>query len=106
YEDIHAGKVMGIVLGPDIDLRMFFRCWGSTWAVNDNGRRSIQFFDTGGTAIHKVFCTNESNVTAYHALVEKFTELQPEWPQIVPQPTDDHIQQTCSCAELRKRWLA
>lgn len=24
YEDIRAGKTMGIVLGPDIDLRMFF----------------------------------------------------------------------------------
>src|SRR5699024_3778632 len=53
YEDIRAGKTMGIVLGPDIDLRFFFKHWGTIWAVNDDGRHSIQFFDTGGTAIHK-----------------------------------------------------
>lgn len=106
YEDIHAGKNMGIVLGPDIDLRMFFSCWGSAWAVNDNGRHSIQFFDTGGTAVHKVFCTEESDLEAYHALVENHKEPDPEWPSIEPCLNENNTSQLDSlCEGLRERWL-
>lgn len=105
YDDIHAGKNMGIVLGPDIDLRMFFSCWGSTWAVRDNDRYSIQFFDTGGTAIHKVFCTEESNMTAYHELVENFTQTRPEWPEVRPCVSADNTLQEPLLDGLRQRWL-
>lgn len=104
YEDIHAGTNMGIVLGPDIDLRMFFKCWGSSWAVQDNGRHSIQFFDTGGTAVHKVFCTDESDMDAYHALVEKYTDQRPEWPHIKPAPSKENSD-TKAADGLRARWL-
>src|SRR5690606_34166489 len=41
YEDIRAGKSMGIVLGPDIDLRVFFTDWAHTWAVEAAGRKSL-----------------------------------------------------------------
>src|SRR5690606_15085530 len=77
YEDIRAGKTMGLVLGPDIDLRMFFGPWQYSWAVNDTGRLSVQFFDKEGQAIHKVYMTDESDVAAYHALVEKYTDSDP-----------------------------
>ncbi|MGN5476081.1 ChuX/HutX family heme-like substrate-binding protein [Cupriavidus basilensis] len=40
--------------GPDIDLRMFFASWKYFYAVTENGRRSIQFFDMRGEAVHKV----------------------------------------------------
>src|SRR5690554_3868893 len=84
YEDIRAGKVMGIVLGPDIDLRMFFSSWQHTYAVNDDGRLSIQFFDTAGQALHKVYVTEESDVDAYHALVARHAEPAPAWPALKP----------------------
>lgn len=105
YEEIRAGKTMGIVLGPDIDLRMFFGRWGSTWAVNDAGRRSIQFFDTGGTAVHKVFCTEATDMTAYDALVEQYMQPDPDWPPIVPLTDTNHYAPTAPAA-LRERWLA
>ncbi len=46
YEDIHAEGAVGMVLGPDIDLRLFFNCWQFAWHVTDpaHGRDSIQFF--------------------------------------------------------------
>lgn len=107
YEDIHAGKKMGIVLGPDIDLRLFFKCWGTTWAVYDNGRHSIQFFDTGGTSIHKIFCTDESDMKAYHALVRRYTDPRPEWPHIRPNPSPaGSTQESTASSDLRARWLA
>lgn len=106
YEEIRAGKTMGIVLGPDIDLRMFFSNWKSTWAVNDGGRLSIQFFDTAGEAIHKVYVTDETDVDAYHALVKKFIDPNPVWPVIVPvepKPDDAPAQ---DLAQFRTDWLA
>src|SRR3546814_13767839 len=96
---------MGIVVGPDIDLRIFFTDWKYTFAVNDNGRQSIQFFDRAGLAIHKVFCIEESDLAGYRALVEKFTDHDPRWPQtepVEPAVWQDTVDQP---AELREHWL-
>lgn len=82
YEDIRAGKSMGIVLGPDIDLRMFFSHWRHTVAVDDGQRRSLQFFDAQGGAVHKVYCTDASDAPAYEALVASLLDPQPAWPQL------------------------
>ncbi|WP_233154950.1 hemin-degrading factor [Candidimonas nitroreducens] len=84
YEDIRAGKSMGIVLGPDIDLRMFFSHWKHTVAVDDGQRRSLQFFDARGEAMHKVYCTDASDVQAYEALVASLLDPDPVWPQLAP----------------------
>lgn len=107
YEEIRAGKSMGIVVGPDIDLRVFFSHWKSAWAVNDGGRLSIQFFDTAGEAVHKVYVTDETNVDAYHALVSQFTDPQPVWPTITAvaetKPADAPLEDT---EAFRSEWLA
>jgi len=67
---------MGLVLGDDIDLRIFFSNWHFGFAVaSENPRglmRSFQFFDIDGTAIHKVFLTEQSDLVAYKNLVEKY----------------------------------
>ncbi|MGB6104233.1 MAG: ChuX/HutX family heme-like substrate-binding protein [Pusillimonas sp.] len=106
YQDIRAGKVMGIVLGPDIDLRMFFSCWKYTFAVNDGGRLSIQFFDTAGDAVHKVYITDESDAAAYHALVARFNDPAPVWPVVSPDApkVDETVPE--APAQLRAEWLA
>lgn len=106
YEDIRAGKSMGIVVGPDIDLRMFFSNWKSTWAVNDGGRLSIQFFDKAGLAIHKVYVTDETDVDAYHALVNKFADPNPIWPTVTPIEVKDDDTQAQAPVQLRTDWLA
>lgn len=106
YEEIRAGKSMGIVLGPDIDLRVFFSSWKSAWAVNDGGRLSIQFFDTAGAAIHKVYVTDETNVDAYHALVNKFTDPQPVWPTLIPAETKTNDALVQDPELFRTEWLA
>lgn len=67
---------MGLVLGDDIDLRIFFKNWHFGFAVTSENplgtTRSFQFFDRSGTAVHKVFLTDASNLTAYENLVEKY----------------------------------
>ncbi|MBF6618416.1 MAG: hemin-degrading factor [Candidimonas sp.] len=106
YEEIRAGKTMGIVLGPDIDLRMFFGNWKHTYAVNDGGRLSVQFFDTAGSAIHKVYMTDESDVAAYHGLVEKYAHPDPTWPQTAPTPAKEDLSSSQPTPALRTDWLA
>lgn len=72
-----AGKgKMGICLG-DIDLRVFFSHWKTAVAVSElsgeSVRKSIQFFDSTGTAVHKVYCTGNTNENAWAALIDAHT---------------------------------
>lgn len=62
---------IGLVANPDIDLRLFMSNWTFAFAVSENHRKSIQFFDNYGEAIHKIYLTENSNSEVYNALVEK-----------------------------------
>lgn len=67
---------MALFVNPDIDLRIFTKNWHHGFAVtSDSPRgtmRSLQIFDKDGTAIHKVYLTDASDLDAYEKLVEKF----------------------------------
>ncbi len=73
YENLQIGAAFGLVLGSEIDLRLFFQRWRHGFAVTESGRhgtrRSLQFFDAHGTALHKVYLTDRSDVAAYERLV-------------------------------------
>jgi putative hemin transport protein len=73
----HQGHV-GLVLGGEIDLRVFYQQWSHGFGVveqTEQGvQRSLQFFDAQGTAIHKVFLKPPSNVEAYLGLVANFAD--------------------------------
>jgi putative hemin transport protein len=73
YENVSFSIHAGLVLGPDIDLRLFMSQWAFGFAVNENDRKSLQFFDAWGVAVHKIYLTDISNVEAYNQLVEDFT---------------------------------
>lgn len=67
---------MALVLDDPIDLRLFCARWRFGFAVAtpwtggaDGFRRSLQFFDASGDAVHKVFLTPKSDAAAYHAFV-------------------------------------
>jgi len=71
------GKMnIGLFVNPDIDLRLFMDHWAHSFAVNEDTkagpRRSIQFFDKSGTAIHKIYLTNHSNTDYFDTLVAKY----------------------------------
>ncbi|PWE28668.1 hemin-degrading factor [Pararhodobacter marinus] len=69
YLDYHSGQHASMVLGPDIDLRMFPRHWVHAFALDDGEKRSVQVFDAAGDAIHKVHLRPASDVAAFTALV-------------------------------------
>ncbi|MDL1863566.1 hemin-degrading factor [Betaproteobacteria bacterium PRO7] len=70
----HEGQ-MGLALGRDIDLRIFYSRWAHGYAVSEEiargVRRSLQFFDAHGVAVHKVFLRDGSDVAAFSDLVER-----------------------------------
>lgn len=75
-----AGKgKMGICLG-DIDLRAFFSHWKVAVAVIESSgetvRRSIQFFDSTGSAVHKIYCTANTNEAKWSELIDQFTNQE------------------------------
>ena len=76
YENVSADGMVGLALGDDIDLRLFFQHWKLGYAVSeptDRGmRRSLQVFDATGTAVHKIFLRQESNEAAWHELTDAF----------------------------------
>lgn len=63
---------VGLFVGEDIDLRIFFSCWGYAFAVDEESRKSLQFFAKNGEAVHKIYLTNKSNEVAFQQLVEKY----------------------------------
>lgn len=78
YSNMSFSGPMGLAVNPDIDLRLFMFAWSSAFAVDENGRQSLQFFAKDGESIHKIYLTETSDVTAYQHLVQHFAaEDQP-----------------------------
>lgn len=92
YHNISFDGHVGLVLDPDIDLRIFPGRFGFAYAVpveNPRGTlRSIQFFNKQGVAAHKIYLMNEEHISDYENLVEKFKhDDQAIYPEIVPAKT-------------------
>jgi putative hemin transport protein len=73
YKNVTFSGPMGLAVNPDIDLRLFMMQWSSAFAVDENGRKSLQFFGKDGEATHKIYLTETSDVQAYGTLVNTFT---------------------------------
>jgi putative hemin transport protein len=89
YENVSADGMVGLALGEDIDLRLFFRHWTLGYAVEeatDHGpRSSLQFYDASGTAVHKMFLRDQIHAHAYRALVEAFaSDCQTRGERVAP----------------------
>lgn len=107
YESVKVGNgPVGLVLGADIDLRIFFSSWKYTWAVSQNGRKSIQFFDGAGMALHKVYCTDASDMAAYDALVAAFRAANPQAAPVDRTPAEPKQYASDAPDSLRDDWLA
>ncbi len=75
YNNVSMSGNSGLVLDPDIDLRIFYDRWHHGFAVAEETRsgprRSLQFFDSDGTAVHKVYAVSASDIAAWDALIER-----------------------------------
>ena len=91
YRKASHHNQMGLVLGGEIDLRVFYQQWAHGFAVSEQSeqgvQRSLQFFDAAGTAVHKIFLKPQSDVAAYVGLVVRFSSGD-QAPGIVVRPVE------------------
>lgn len=114
YDGVNLNELMGVVLDPNIDLRLFFRHWHHGFAVEDADgkggmRRSLQFFDRDGTAVHKVYAIKSTNAKAWDALIAAFRH-EDQTPGLEVAPADAPpatVPDTeVDVAKFREEWLA
>ncbi|CAN7586929.1 hemin-degrading factor [Acidovorax sp. LjRoot117] len=81
YTHVSATGPVGIALGEDIDLRLFFAQWHAGFAVtelsNDPAKppsRSLQFYNAQGRAVHKIFTRDATDLAAFDAVVSRFAQ--------------------------------
>lgn len=109
YEKVSFSPHAGLVLGPDIDLRLFMSQWKLGFAVEDNNLKSFQFFDGNGVAIHKIYLTDKSNIEKYPELVARFQKADQQAVALFPTPApvkpslpDEEI----DVAAFQQAWVA
>src|SRR3990167_6990014 len=81
YTHVSATGPVGIALGEDIDLRLFFAQWHAGFAVtelaNDPAKppsRSLQFYNAHGRAVHKIFTRDATDLAAFDAVIHRFAQ--------------------------------
>ncbi|WEK06468.1 MAG: hemin-degrading factor [Candidatus Devosia phytovorans] len=111
YEKIVLGPRASLVLGAQIDLRIFPSRWAFGFAVKKTAedgavKRSLQFFDAQGDAVHKVHARPATNEEAWNILVANLRHEEqldsvvtvPAVPEVLGEPSD--------AAALREGWSA
>jgi len=113
FEDVRASGPHGLVLGPDIDLRIFFSRWHTGFALaepTDHGERlSMQFFDRDGQAVFKLYATEGTDRAGWAAMVEKMRAPDQDAPLVItPYPADEADRPDAEIAldALRTDWRA
>lgn len=105
----HGKMNMGLFVNPDIDLRLFMDHWKHCFSAWENDRKSLQFFDQAGEAVHKIFLTEHSNEAAYTALVDKYRHPEQE-AHIVTEShapkTPDRLDSEIDWEGFREAWQA
>jgi putative hemin transport protein len=108
YDKFIGGKHAAMMLGDKIDMRMFAARWAQGFAVEtrdgDTVKRSLQFFDAHGQAVHKVHARAATDIDRWNALVADLaTEDQSAGMEVTEAPAPA-IRNNVDTAELRDRW--
>ncbi len=101
YNNVSFDNHVGLVLDPDIDLRLFMMHWQFGFAVQEGDRKSLQFFDKSGAAVHKIYMVEgKSDLQAFESIVAKYKaedqspELHTEaYPAVPAELADSEIDQ-------------
>ncbi|CNC44810.1 hemin-degrading factor [Yersinia similis] len=111
YENQHLNGHAGLILNPRaLDLRLFLNQWASAFTLSEETRHgvrhSIQFFDHQGDALHKVYVTEQTDMSAWEALLAQF--IIPENPvlQLEPLSTPEAVEPTADDAAVDSEWRA
>jgi putative hemin transport protein len=72
---------VGLVLGADIDLRIFLKAWAYGFAVEEMSARgllrSVQIFDRSGVAIHKIYAGGDTDLVVWQDFIDALRPAVP-----------------------------
>ncbi|MEI9991975.1 MAG: ChuX/HutX family heme-like substrate-binding protein [Rhizomicrobium sp.] len=113
YLDVTINAMHGLVLGEQIDLRIFPSRWHHTFAVidetDDGPRRSLQIFDADGAAVHKIYQKPATDIAAFDRLIESWRAAD-QSPVLeiadVPASKGDRADTEIDVERLRREWSA
>jgi len=112
FEQVAFYDGIGVVLGSEIDLRLFMAHWRHGYAVTESTRggirHSFRFFDAYGVAIHQVTLQEREREPVFMELRERFRAADPAPPAVAPLPPSpvDPPDETIDIAGFRAAWLA
>ena len=104
FEEVSAGPGHILVLGPDIDLRLFPQRWAHGYAL-DGARPSIQIFDRDGVAVHKIFATADTDRDGWQAILREAALAEAPLPPETPTAPTVAAEREVDAAALREGWL-
>lgn len=111
YEAWHPGRHAAMVLGAEIDLRIFPKHWVHAFALRrDDGAkgpaRSLQVFDDHGEAVHKVYPRAGTDIEAWDRLVDELaTDDTSDRLMVTPAPPPEGARIVPDKADLlRSEW--
>ncbi|CNK65894.1 Hemin transport protein hmuS [Yersinia aldovae ATCC 35236] len=92
YQNLRLHGHLGLVLNPRaLDLRLFFRQWGSFFSLCEETpqgtQHSIHCFNLQGKVVHQIYSTADTDLQAWQLLVEKYHCKNNA--QLTLQPTDE-----------------
>jgi putative hemin transport protein len=112
YEKYSSGKHASMVLGKDIDLRIFPKHWRHAYHVTkpmDDGSslQSFQFFDSRGDAVHKVFARDATDMVKWNLIRERLhkSNTGPAFKAASPAKPAEHPTEE-AVADLRVTWAS
>lgn len=112
YRNVSAKGLVGLALGPEIDLRLFLMHWHAGFHVverTDKGEQhSLQFFDRHGQAVHKVHARPGTDLQALDELVQRHARPQakPVFETERPAAPVDRPDAEVDCLGLGEAWSA
>ncbi|MGF1644641.1 MAG: hemin-degrading factor [Thiotrichales bacterium] len=111
YENprLRGDGALALLFRPGIDARLFLHRWRHAYAVDENRRFSLQFFDAFGTAAHKVYATEATEMANWHALVQRYRHQdQSPGESVLRRPIGESKPATSvtDTQQLREQWRA
>ncbi|WP_145525139.1 hemin-degrading factor [Yersinia vastinensis] len=109
YQNLRLHGHLGLVLNPRaLDLRLFFSHWNTVFSLRETTPQgeqlSIQCFDFQGNSIHKIYCSNETNINAWHTLVAQFHTSTHSPLILQPAPVEPYTESPINNATIDAEW--
>lgn len=110
YRIVQISGDKASIMDNALELRLLLSHWHYGFAVEENNhsgiRHSLQFFDSDGTAVHKVYLTAKSCLLAYRSLVGAYraSDQSPEQAILAALEVPERPDEDVNTERLRAHW--